>query len=99
MKKFVFKTLLLFVAGICSLTTATGQIMPPVMDTLAVYPTNPSPKDSIYVAYSYISNDGCPDFYLAKDSVVNDRVYLSKRNIDNWQRIWITVWLETAKTT
>ena len=87
MKKFVFKTLLLFVAGICSLTTATGQIMPPVMYTLAVYPTNPSPKDSIYVAYSYISNDGCPDFYLAKDSVVNDRVYLSKRNIDNSNRI------------
>jgi Secretion system C-terminal sorting domain len=87
MKKRIFKILLLLVTGLFSLVTAMGQIMPPVQDTFAVYPANPSPKDSVYVAYSYISNDGCPDFILVKDSVVDGRVYVGKRNIDNSTRI------------
>ena len=87
MKKLIFKIILIFATGLFSLMTATGQIMPPVMDTLAVYPANPSPKDSVYVAYSYISNDGCPDFILVKDSVIANRVYVRKQSIANANRI------------
>ena len=87
MKTLYFKILLLFAAGIFCLTTANAQIMPPVQDTLAVFPTNPSAKDSVYVAYSYISNDGCPDFVLIKDSVIDGRIYVGKRKIDNSNRI------------
>ena len=91
MKKLSFKILLLFVAGIFSLTTATGQIMPPVQDKVAVYPTNPSPKDSIYITYSYVSDDGCPDFILEKDSVVANKIYVGKKTINNSTRICTTV--------
>ncbi len=87
MKKRIFNILLFFLVCIFSFTTANGQIMPPVQDTIAVYPANPSPKDSVYVAYSYISNDGCPDFVLIKDSVIDGRIYVSKRKIDNSNRI------------
>ncbi|MDD5185167.1 MAG: hypothetical protein PHS84_07900, partial [Paludibacter sp.] len=87
MEKLIFKILFLFVGVILSLVTVTGQILPAVPDTASVYPTNPSAKDSVFVAYSYISTDGCPDFILVQDSVVADRIYVGKKTIDNSNRI------------
>ena len=83
MKKLLLNTLLLFVASIFSSTTIVGQIMPPLKNSVFVYPSNPTVMDSIYVACSYISNDGCPDFTLVKDSVVDNRIFISKKTVDN----------------
>jgi hypothetical protein len=87
MKKLLFKIMLLFVAGILFSTNAIGQIMPPIQNSVIVYPLNPTSMDSLYVAYTYTSSDGCPDFTLAKDSVVKNRIYINKKNIDNTNRI------------
>ncbi|MFZ4725344.1 MAG: hypothetical protein ACOYMD_07820, partial [Paludibacter sp.] len=83
MKKQILNTLLIFAVGILSSMPAMGQIMPPLQNSFAVYPLNPTPKDTVYVAYSYTSNDGCPDFKLVKDSVVKNRIYIAKKGVDN----------------
>ncbi|MDD4967830.1 MAG: T9SS type A sorting domain-containing protein [Paludibacter sp.] len=82
MKKLLLHTLLLVVASIPCFLTASAQIMPPVQDYVYVYPNNPTPTDSVTVAYVYVSGDACPDYYLAKDSTVANRIYISKKNIE-----------------
>lgn len=83
MKKLLLYTLLLAVASITCLTTTNAQTMPPVSvkDYAFAYPVNPTPTDSIFVAYSYLSSDACPDYYLTKDSVVNNKIYVSKKKV------------------
>lgn len=48
-----------------------------------VQPENPSPVDSVRVFYKYVSSDGCPDYYLAIDSVVDAKIYVSRKNVEN----------------
>ena len=81
MKKILLKTMLLFIISMLSFLSAWSQIMPPEQYFAEVYPTNPSATDSVYVAYVYVSNDGCPDYSLAKDSVVENRIYVSKKRL------------------
>jgi hypothetical protein len=52
---------------------------------------NPTPADSVYVVFSYTSSDGCPDFYLVKDSVIDNKVYVSKKRIPNTGMMCIQV--------
>jgi hypothetical protein len=85
MKKLLLNTLLLVITSILSLMTTNAQTMPPisVKNDASAYPINPTPTDSIFVAYSYISYDACPDYYLAKDSVVDNKIYISKKKVNN----------------
>jgi len=64
-----------------------AQVMPPELFVLQVYPSQPTSADSVYVSLSYTSNDGCPDYYLSKDSVETYKVILSTRRIDNSTRV------------
>ncbi|NDP19594.1 MAG: T9SS type A sorting domain-containing protein [Paludibacter sp.] len=81
MKKILPKTMLLFIISMLSFMSAWSQIMPTEQYFAEVYPSNPSATDSIYVAYIYVSNDGCPDYFLAKDSVVVNKIYVSKKRL------------------
>ena len=51
-------------------------------ESFAVVPAVPSPFDSIYVVYNYISNDGCPDYLLVVDSIVGNKVYVQRKDIE-----------------
>lgn len=61
---------------------ATQDYKNDMRESFAVVPAVPSPFDSIRVVYSYISNDGCPDFFLAIDSVVDNKVYVGRKDIE-----------------
>jgi len=82
MKKILLHTLLLVVASIPCFLTATAQTMPPVQNYAYVYQNNPTPADSVIIAYVYESGDACPYYYLVKDSTVANRIYVSKKKIE-----------------
>jgi hypothetical protein len=88
MKKVYFqKSIMLIIGCILSLMNASGQVTSSINDSATVYPLNPTETDSVYVYYSYTSNDGCPDFYLMKDSVVAGKIYVSLKNLPGMGRI------------
>jgi len=66
-----------------TISTNAGEVV--------VMPANPTPTDSILLVYYYTSTDGCPDYNLALDSVVNNKVYVSRKKIDNGDRMCTTV--------
>jgi hypothetical protein len=76
----VFSLVLMMVLQ--GLTSATAQNYKNDMrESFAVVPAAPSPYDSIFVVYTYISTDGCPDYYLAIDSVVGNKIYVERKDI------------------
>ncbi len=81
MKKLLFKTILSIVISVLGFLTATAQNTTASQTSVGVYPLNPSPTDSVRVGYAYVSNDGCPDYYLVIDSVVDNRIYVNKKEI------------------
>ncbi|MDO9154469.1 MAG: hypothetical protein Q7U47_12345, partial [Paludibacter sp.] len=91
MKKLLFKTTLVIVAGILGILTTNAQVTSTLKTSVTIYPSEPSPADSIYIAYSYVSTDGCPDFYLGLDSVVSNKFYVSRKKIDTSRSICTTV--------
>ena len=52
-----------------------------------IFPDNPGPNDSVFINYAYISNDGCPDFNLRIDSVINGKIYVKLDKITDSTRI------------
>jgi len=60
-------------------------------ESFAVVPAVPSPYDSILVVYTYISTDGCPDYYLAVDSVVGNKMYVERKDIEPKPEMCTTV--------
>lgn len=84
MKKLLLYTLLPIVASILNLSKATSQGIPlPVLNRVYITPENPTPTDSIIITFDYVSDDSCPDYYLVTDSVVANKIYVSKKSIDN----------------
>lgn len=81
MKKLLFKTILFIVVGVLGLLTASAQNTTTTQSSVGAYPLNPSPTDSVHVGYAYVSNDGCPDYFLVIDSVVENRIYINKKAI------------------
>ena len=75
-----YKTMMFFIIIIFSTANALGQIITTGTDTMTVnvYPYYPSATDSIYVSYTYVSTDGCPDYFLVKDSVIGHNIYVSR---------------------
>lgn len=86
MKKFDFKYVLIILLCTLFQVSATAQIMPPDLYVLQVYPSNPTTSDSVFVSLTYTSNDGCPDYYLVKDSVESFMVSVATRKINNSDR-------------
>ncbi|MEA4983413.1 MAG: T9SS type A sorting domain-containing protein [Paludibacter sp.] len=87
MKKNVFKTVLIFIISMLSFSNAFGQTFPVFNDATQIFPENPTPTDSVYVAYFYQSGDACPDFYLEIDSIDEKRVFVSKKQIPDMGRM------------
>jgi hypothetical protein len=56
-------------------------------DTVLVLPEIYFPGAPIAVVKAYVSTDGCPDYRLTKDSVVENRVYVGVHKIDNSNRM------------
>jgi len=87
MKKSVLSIVILIIfsmtygISVFSQSTASNSSNP------LVYPQNPSPTDSVYIYYSYVSTDGCPDFYFQRDSITYNAIYVSLRKIQNSGRI------------
>lgn len=87
MKRRILNCLL--VALICTFwsNVALAQTTPPDVFVFQVYPAQPTTADSVYVSLTYTSNDGCPDYYLAIDSVEPFMVSVVARKIDNSKAI------------
>jgi len=81
----------LFLVLSCSLfygsAFAQMQIMPPDLYQLQVYPIQPTATDSVFVSLTYTSNDGCPDYFLVKESADSSNIYVATRKIDNSRSI------------
>jgi hypothetical protein len=69
----------------------------PSKGEIYVYPESPSVKDSVYMTYKYISNDGCPDYYLVKDSVAPGIIKIKLKEIPAMGRV-CTMVISTFKT-
>lgn len=87
MKKCTFALLLALLGCFLPFGSVSAQVMPPELYVLQVFPTTPSATDSVYVSLTYTSNDGCPDYYLAVDSVESFMVSVAVRKIDNSKKI------------
>lgn len=88
MKKVLLKTMLICIISMLSFSNAFGQTFPNSNNDVAqVFPENPTPTDSVHVVYTYVSNDGCPDFYLETDSIDENRVFVSKKQIPDMGRM------------
>lgn len=87
MKKNVFKTMLIFIISMLGSSSAFGQTFPIFNDATQIFPENPTPTDSVYVAYFYQSGDACPDFYLEIDSIDEKNVFVSKKQIPDMGRM------------
>jgi hypothetical protein len=70
----------IYFEGVLIKTISYSQVIPPVQDSVYITPGNPGSTDSVTVAYVYVSDDSCPDYYLVKDSVVANKIYVSKKN-------------------
>ena len=92
MKNLHLLKLILLIAvcfsGTLSVAAQTTNI---VRDTAYIYPENPSEKDSVYMTYVYLSNDGCTDYFLKKDSVAPGKIYVSLNKIPDMGRPCTTV--------
>ena len=92
MKNLHLLKLILLIAvcfsGTLSVAAQTTNI---VRDTAYIYPENPSEKDSVYMTYVYLSTDGCPDYFLKKDSVAPGKIYVSLNKIPDMGRPCTTV--------
>ncbi len=83
MKTLLFRLSLISFVVVAFFGTAFAQVVGPhVGDHIAIQPLNPSPFDSIHVVYTYVSSDGCPDYYLAVDSVVENKIFVNKKPIE-----------------
>lgn len=71
--------MLIFSVSILSFFYTVGLTSPIYKDAFQVYPENPAPDDSIFIIYSYVLNDGCPDYYIEKDSISENKIYISKK--------------------
>ncbi len=87
MKKSVHILVILIIFGITSVLSAYGQTKTTNESSPQIYPLNPSPTDTVYIYYSYVSNDGCPDYYFRKDSVSENKVFVSLLKITDQNRI------------
>lgn len=56
-------------------------------ESVTVLPAIPQAHDSIVVAFTYVSTDGCPDFYLVVDAVVDNKLYVNPKSIQGGDRI------------
>lgn len=83
MEKSLVKTMLIFLVSMLGFSYAMGQTSPIFKDAVQVYPENPTPNDSIFIAYGYVSGDACPDYYLENDSTVDNKIYISKKRIQD----------------
>ena len=87
MKKLLLRAFMVIVACCFYPTFALSETISPNAGEVVVMPTNPTSTDSILMVYYYTSSDGCPDYNLALDSVVTNKVYVSRKKIDNGDRM------------
>lgn len=84
MKTHLLKSIGLLLFLSLTITAVFSQNDRPVFkEKVGVIPVNPSPHDSIYVAYSYVSSDGCPDYFLKIDSIVEQKIFVNKHPTPN----------------
>ena len=87
MKTHIYRSIFVLVLLFCGFLYIDGQTNTLLKDSFAVYPSYPTYSDSVFLSYRYISNDGCPDFYLTKDSVSGNKIYISLKKINDSGRI------------
>lgn len=83
MEKLPFKLMLLLMTGILSMMSTWSQTTPDGQYEVTVYPADPKPTDSVYVAYTYVSGDACPDYFLAIDSTAQNQVFIVKKRLQS----------------
>lgn len=64
-------------------TSTTNRYYEKVM----VLPEHLLPGTPVFVVLHYMSTDGCPDYVLVKDSVIDLKVYISKKLISDSTRV------------
>ena len=83
--------ILLIISSFAVVPGVSAQATGEPNDTAFVYPVHPSAKDSIHMTYVYTSTDGCPDYFLTKDSVAPGKIYVSLRKLPETDRACTTV--------
>ena len=92
MKTLLFRLFLLSFVVVSVFETAFAQVVRPNEgDHIAIQPPNATPFDSIHIVYSYVSSDGCPDFYLSVDSVVDNKIFVNKKPIEDAPPVCIQI--------
>lgn len=79
MKKHLFILILVF-AWLLQFGQVNAQSFS-VNANLIVTPESPKANDSILLTYAYTSSDGCPDYYLAIDSVSKNKIFVVRKPI------------------
>lgn len=79
MKKHLLTSILVF-AWLLQFGQVDAQA-PISNENLIVSPVRPNATDSILLIYTYISNDGCPDYYLAIDYVAKNKIFVVRKSI------------------
>lgn len=94
---YLLKFILLIAFSAPGVAFTSAQVTSQRGDTAYIYPESPSVKDSIHMTYVYLSSDGCPDYFLVKDSVTAGKIYVSLRKYPDSDRACITVmtWFKT----
>jgi len=87
MKTHIYRLFFVVVLLFCGFLSIDGQTNALLKDSFAIYPSFPTYSDSVVLSYTYISNDGCPDFYFTKDSVSGNRIYVGLNKINDPDRI------------
>ena len=87
MKKSVLSIVILIIFSMTYGISVFAQSTASNSSNPLVYPQNPSLTDSVFIYYSYVSIDGCPDYYFQRDSITYNEIYVSLRKIQNTGRI------------
>ncbi len=87
MKKSVLSIVILIIFSLASGISTIAQNTTSNSSNPFVHPLSPSPSDSVFIYYTYVSTDGCPDFYFQRDSSTIKELYLSLKKISNVGRI------------
>jgi len=86
-----FFTLLMLMSVVTGMQLFADELnnRPPAeqQDKVVVVPEVILPGTPVAVVLYYISNDGCPDFVLTKDSVSGNKLYIGKKPIPNTGRV------------
>ena len=85
--KISFLLMLMLITGMQLGATENDRPKPGARTSIEVYPEVILPGSPVMVVMVYTSSDGCPDFELVKDSVVQNKLYIGVKDIKDTTKV------------